>query len=194
MTTKQNFFQTLEATLDQRSLLRVRYAYRLAKDVHRNQKRKRPDATGDSRYFTHPREVALISMRYSLDVDLILACLLHDVLEDGNDPLDAAEIEFILGTEVSRTVRMVSKVPKAGFHERFALYSEWRARWVKACDRLHNLQTLPEDDQAFRAKQIAETVEVYLPLFEEMCGMVPPTYVRGARSLVTEIRSLVEPV
>jgi (p)ppGpp synthase/HD superfamily hydrolase len=190
VTPKQIFFQTLEATLDQGSLLRVRYAYRLAKDVHRNQKRKQPNAVGDSRYFTHPREVALISMRFSLDVDLIVACLLHDVLEDGNDPRDAAEIELFLGVVVIRTVRMVSKVPKAGYHERFALYSDWRARWVKACDRLHNLQTLP-DDPVFRAKQIAETVTVYLPLFEEMCDMVPAEYAHGARSLVTEIRALV---
>lgn len=187
---KQDFFLTLEATLDMQSLLRVRYAYRLAKDVHRNQKRKQPDAAGDSRYFTHPREVALISMRYSLDVDLILACLLHDTLEDGNDPRDAAEIELFLGTEVIRTVRMVSKVPKAGYHDRFSLYSDWRARWVKACDRLHNLQTLPVDDSAFRVKQLAETVSLYLPLFSEMVGMVPSEYVRGAQSLVAEIRRL----
>lgn len=190
MLRKAEFFQTLNATLDRRSVLRVRNAYRLAKDVHRNQRRKAVAAGEDARYFEHPRAVALISMRYSVDPDLIICCLLHDVLEDGDDPLDAEEIELIFGETVIRTVRGVSKVPKDGFHERFERYSDWRMRWVKACDRLHNLRTLPPGDTAFREKQIRETLQVYLPLFREMPGMVPPLYVEGAEALVREITAL----
>ena len=188
MTTKADFFQTLEATLDGRSILRIRYAYRLAKDIHRNQRRKAVAEGENPRYFEHPRAVALISMRHSLDPDLIIACLLHDGLEDGgDDPHDAAEIELFLGAEVITTVRGVSKVPKAGFHERFARYSTWKMRWAKACDRLHNLRTLPPDDEAFRRKQVAETVSVYLPLFEEMVQMAPPEHRKGARAIVDDI-------
>jgi (p)ppGpp synthase/HD superfamily hydrolase len=128
-------------------------------------------------------------MKYSLDVDLILACLLHDVLEDGNDPLDSEEIELFLGSAVIQTVKMVSKTPKDGFSDRFKKYSDWRARWVKACDRLHNLQTLPSDED-FCAKQKSETVSFYLPLFIEMIDMVPSEYKYGATCLVEEITGL----
>lgn len=190
MTTKVDFFRTLEATLDRKSLLRVRNAYRIAKDVHRNQRRKSVKPGDNPRYFEHPRAVALISMRYSVDPDLIIICLLHDVLEDGNDPLDAEEIELFFGEIIIRAVRCVSKVPKEGFHERFALYSDWRARWAKACDRLHNLQTLPPNDEAFRQKQINETILIYLPLFQELPSMVPAPYVTGAKALLSEITAL----
>lgn len=185
---KAEFFKLIEATLDRRSVLRIRYAYRMAKDIHRNQRRKAVVEGEDPRYFEHPREVALISMRHSLDVDLIIACLLHDTIEDGGgDPRDADEIELFLGADVIRTIRGVSKVPKDGFHERFAAYSDWRARWVKACDRLHNLRTLPPGDAAFRQKQITETMTKYQPLFEEMVTMVPDTYKKGARAIVDGI-------
>lgn len=179
---KDTFLSIFEQTLDHRSVLRIRYAYRLAKDAHRNQERK--DGT---RYFEHPREVALISLRNALDPDLVIACLLHDVLEDGNDPLDAGEIELFLGETVIRTVRMVSKVPKEGFHERFSQYADWRAIWVKACDRLHNLRTLP-DDPIFRAKQLKETQGVYWPLFEKLPSLVPASYQMGACMLISEIK------
>lgn len=185
---KAEFFKLIEATLDRRSVLRIRYAYRLAKDIHRNQRRKAVREGENPRYFEHPREVALISMKYSMDPDLIIACLLHDTIEDGGgDPLDAEEIEMFLGTEVITIVRLVSKVPKEGFHERFTAYSDWRARWVKACDRLHNLRTLPPGDAAFRQKQITETMTKYQPLFEEMVTMVPDTYKKGARAIVDGI-------
>jgi GTP diphosphokinase / guanosine-3',5'-bis(diphosphate) 3'-diphosphatase len=188
--TKAEFFKLISATLDRKSLLRIRNAYRIAKDVHRNQRRKAAKVGENPRYFEHPRAVALISMRYSVDPDLIICCLLHDVLEDGDDPLDAEEIELFFGESIIRTIRGVSKVPKDGFHERFAKYSDWRARWVKACDRLHNLQTLPPGDAAFRQKQVRETLLIYMPLFEEMVGMVPPQYTDGARALQREILTL----
>jgi (p)ppGpp synthase/HD superfamily hydrolase len=186
---KTTFFRTLEATLDRKSVLLVRNAYRLAKDVHRNQQRKAVEAGENPRYFEHPRTVALISMRHSVDPDLVICCLLHDVIEDGADPLDAEEIELLFGEAIIRTVRGVSKVPKEGFHERFARYSDWRMRWVKACDRLHNLQTLPQNP-AFRQKQIRETILVYLPLFQELPSMVPPAYLDGAKTLLREITIL----
>lgn len=185
---KTEFFRLIDAMLDRESALRIRYAYRFAKDVHRNQQRKSaPD--GDFRYFVHPREVAQISMQHSMDPNLIIGCLLHDVLEDGDDPRDAEEIEHFLGTDVLKLVRSVSKTPKDGFHERFSRYSDWRARWVKACDRLHNLRTLPPDNLPFREKQLAETRDRYLHLFDAMGDMAPPEFRRGAFALAHDIRS-----
>lgn len=189
---KTEFFRLIDATLPREAALRIRYAYRFAKDVHRNQQRKSPTASGDYRYFTHPREVALISMQHSMDPDLIIECILHDVVEDGDDARDAEEIEYFLGGEIMTTLRLVSKVPKEGFYERFVRYSTWRARWVKACDRLHNLRTLPLDNPVFREKQITETREKYLHLFDAMVDMCPPEYRRGAYALAHEIRAFCE--
>ena len=185
---KADFFKLFTAMFDQVSILRIRYAYRFAKDVHRNQKRKEADC-GDFRYFTHPRAVAAISMQYAMDADLIIACLLHDVIEDGNDPMDAVEIEFFLGSVVITTVRRVSKMPKEGFHERFVAHADWRSIWVKMCDRLHNLRTLPQSNPGFCAKQLKETREDYLPTFRKMPSMVPPEYRKGAEALLAEIEA-----
>lgn len=180
---KKTFFAPLEAMLDQRSVSKIRAAYRMAKSIHRNQRRK-----SSIRYFEHPREVAWISMQYKLDVNLIIACLLHDTLEDGNDPQDADEIETMFGSEILRIVKQVTKLPKGGFHERFALLSDWDSRWVKACDRLHNLRTLPED-LSFQKKQYDETKDLYMPIFLENIELVPSGYHKPMSRIVTDLET-----
>lgn len=189
MANKAEFFKPIRATSSPKTVFQMRYAYRFAKEVHRNQRRKHAE-NGDSRYIAHPKGVALIAMRFTMDVTVLLCCLLHDVFEDGGDPEDANEIEFFLGEEVVAILRMVSKDPKDGFHERFVQYANWRTFFVKFCDVLHNLRTLPPGDAVFRAKQTKEVREVYLPMAPRMLSLMPPELHAGAEALLSEIRLL----
>lgn len=189
MANKAEFFRPIRATSPPKTVLKMRYAYRFAKDVHRKQRRKHAE-NGDSRYIAHPKGVAQIAMRFTMDVIVLLCCLLHDVLEDGGDPEDENEIELFLGEEVVTILRLVSKLPKDGYHERFVQYADWRTFFVKFCDVLHNLRTLPPDDAAFHAKQTKEVREVYLPMVPRMLSLMPPELCPGAEALIAEIHLL----
>lgn len=165
MENKEIFFKRLEPHLAPSDLVRVRGAYYMAKHGHRAQVRQELDNNGEPlRYFEHCRRVALIAMdEFSCyDPDIICTALLHDTLEDTQD-IDAAIIEQFFGKDVARRVRVLSKIPKEGYLERL-LAADSLTRFVKLCDRLDNLRSLP-DDEKFRTKTIKETKE-YLSEFK----------------------------
>ena len=70
---------------------RLELAYTFAKEKHAGQKR----ASGEE-YFTHPLQVAFIAAEeYELDVDSIIAALLHDVVEDTETSIKTIKNLFI---------------------------------------------------------------------------------------------------
>lgn len=83
------------------------------------------------------------------------ACLLHDALED-TEAIDAAIIEQFFGSEVARRVRLLTKIPKEGYFDRLVNADSW-TQFIKLCDRLDNLRSLPADDPAFSSKTLKET-------------------------------------
>jgi GTP pyrophosphokinase len=163
---KASFFARLEPRLAPSELVKIRAAYYLAKYGHRAQVRKETDEQGNPlRYFEHVRRVALVLMdvAHCYDPDLVCTALLHDALEDTED-IDSAIIEQMFGTAVARRVRLLTKAPKEGYVDRLRLADD-ETLLVKACDRLDNLRSLGETTQAFREKQLLETVQTYWPLF-----------------------------
>jgi (p)ppGpp synthase/HD superfamily hydrolase len=156
--------------------MRIEIAYALAKHAHRWQERKEVDGEGRPiRYFEHLRATALILIDEleCHDPDMIVACLMHDAIEDTND-ISAAMLEHIFGTRVARMVTMLTKNPKSGYYDRLQQYADIDTLVVKACDRISNLRTLNSCDPAFREKQIKETMEVLLPVLQNPnCGRTP---------------------
>ena len=137
----------------------------MAKFGHRAQFRKEVDHEGfPLRYFEHVRRVAIVLMDDVgiYEPDLVIAALLHDVIEDTED-IDAAVIEQFFGGRVAHLVLLLTKDPKEGYVRR--LETDLDAVLLKACDRLDNLRSLDAADMAFRLKQCRETRDVYLPLF-----------------------------
>lgn len=128
---------TYSSTLD-RALARSATA-------HRHQARKGSDIP----YIIHPVHVAMILLRHDFPEEVIVAAILHDVVEDTGTTLEELAAEF--GPEVARLVGAVSEQKSEG-----AQPLPWRIRKeaqlehlrhadrhtaaLKTADALHNLR------------------------------------------------------
>lgn len=175
---RTSFFSRLEPYHAPSTLLDIHLAYTLAKFSHRAQVRKEIDDEGNAvRYFEHVRRVTLVLIDEARIVDptMIIASLLHDGIEDTRD-LTPAMIEHCFGSDVVKIVKILSKVPKEGYLDRFYTSGDWRPFMIKACDRLDNLRSLSQASPEFQDKQLKETQEKYVPLFDHLVDITPSTY------------------
>ncbi len=111
-------------------------ATNFAKNVHKGQEYDgRP-------YMHHIKDVLLIALQYELNFEQIIACILHDTLEDTFATYDAIELNF--GENIADLVELVTDEPGKNRKERKeATYKKLRgnpdAIAVKLCDRIANL-------------------------------------------------------
>ena len=144
-------------------------AYFLAKNSHKNQFRR-----SGAPYIEHPVQIAYIASQLNLDATTIIACLLHDVIEDT--PYTYKDIEAFFGPNVAELVDGVTKLKQIQYNTReeqqvenlrkmfFAMSKDIRVVVIKLIDRLHNMRTLnfmPQHKQLLISK---ETLDVYAPL------------------------------
>jgi GTP pyrophosphokinase len=125
----------------------IKEAYRFSDEKHLGQVRK----SGEP-YISHPIAVAEICAEWKLDVQAIMAALLHDVMEDQ----DVKKEELIerFGAPVATLVDGLSKLEKIEFQSQIeaqaenfrkmllAMARDVRVILVKLADRLHNMRTL----------------------------------------------------
>lgn len=192
---RESFFQRLVPYLSPATILDIELAYTLAKFSHRAQVRKELDESGAPvRYFEHVRRVTLILIDEVKIVDptMVIASLFHDGPEDTRD-LTPAMIEHMYGSDVTTIVKALSKTPKEGYLDRFYVSNDWRPYFIKGCDRLDNLRSLVSAPIEFQRKQLIETRDKYLPLFERMVTLTPPTMLEKAyyirRSITSELHT-----
>jgi (p)ppGpp synthase/HD superfamily hydrolase len=109
-----------------------------------------------------------------MDENMIKAALLHDCLEDTDD-ISSELLEYSFGLETVSIIKLLSKCPKEGYHERLAQCHNWKVLAIKACDRLDNLRSLmvPGTTTFFQKKQIQETKDIYNPLFDYLLTICP---------------------
>ena len=191
---RASFQDRLRPIVPPGQMLDIDLAYTLSKYIHRAQVRMELDGEGNPlRYFEHPRRVALVLMDTVKVTDPIILCaaLLHDTVEDSEE-LSPAAIERYWGADVASLVQLLSKVPKEGYLERLDKHGDWRSLLIKACDRLDNLRSLDPADVTgeFRQRQLKETKEHYIPLFQKLLTMIPKQYEVGAKEVVSEIIAL----
>lgn len=134
-------------------------------------------------YLTHPLAVGAILVEWRLDIDSVLAGVLHDTLEDTGTNKDEIQAEF--GVDVAKLVDGVSKVSQARANMRnledyrketkdnlskflIALSQDLRVLIIKLADRLHNLRTLEYLDPGRRRKVAQETLQVFAPLADRL--------------------------
>ena len=155
--------------LNSEEIERIKQAYAYSADKHAHQKRMSGEA-----YITHPLAVAGGVVEWRMDVDAIMAALLHDVLEDtGTTKQELAE-KF--GREVAELVDGLSKLDKMEFAsyqeaqaENFrkmlmAMARDLRVVLIKLADRQHNLQTMSAMRPDKRRRIAHETLEIYAPI------------------------------
>lgn len=161
----------------------LRKAYELAKVSHSAQIRD----TGDP-YISHPVAVAIILVEMGMDVESILAALLHDVVEDT--PVTLEELEKQFGSSVAQLVDGVTKLGKVSSREErqaenvrkmlIAMNNDIRVIIIKLADRLHNMRTLyarPPQKQRDTSK---ETMDIYAPIAHRL----------GIRAIKEELEDL----
>ena len=189
---KHTFFARIEPIFSPSDVLDVKLAYCLAKFGHRAQVRKELIAGKPSRYFEHVRRVAInmMDMMKIMEKEVIISCLCHDVLEDTD--LSAELLEHCFGNQVITMVKILSKVPKEGYIDRLNACHNWKVLAIKACDRLDNLRSLmiPGTTLEFRQRQIKETEEKYLPIFDKLLKICPAQHQTNVEKVVEEIKNL----
>jgi guanosine-3',5'-bis(diphosphate) 3'-pyrophosphohydrolase len=151
----------------------VRKAYLLGADAHAGQTRK----TGEP-YITHPVAVAGILADLGMDVETIVAAILHDTLEDT--PLSRAELETRFGATVTELVDGVTKLDKVRFPNQqeaaaesfrkmlLAMARDLRVILIKLADRLHNMRTLAAMAPESRRRIARETLDIYAPIAQRL--------------------------
>lgn len=157
-----------EAQIDK---LNIAYVY--AAQQHRGQIRQSGEA-----YLSHPLNVAYILAEMKMDVDCIIAGLLHDTIEDTDTTYEV--IEEMFGLSVAFLVDAVSKISKIPFQSKeekqaesfrkmlISMSDDIRVIIIKLADRLHNMRTI-ESLREDKQKRIArETMDIYAPLADRL--------------------------
>ena len=130
-------------------------------------------------YITHPVAVATVLAEARLDVETLIAAILHDTIEDT--PLTragASPSEF--GETVADLVDGVTKLDKLQFRDRqeaaaesfrkmlLAMARDLRVILIKLADRLHNMRTLGAQSVEARRRIARETLEIYAPIAQRL--------------------------
>ncbi|MDB6163428.1 MAG: bifunctional (p)ppGpp synthetase/guanosine-3,5-bis(diphosphate) 3-pyrophosphohydrolase [Xanthomonadaceae bacterium] len=158
-------------TDDQHRLLRR--AWSVGAAAHAGQVRR----SGEP-YITHPVAVASVLAEQRVDVETLIAAILHDTLEDT--PLARATIAGEFGETVAELVDGVTKLDKLQFQDRqeaaaesfrkmlLAMARDLRVILIKLADRLHNMRTLSAQTPEARMRIANETLEIYAPIAQRL--------------------------
>ena len=134
-----------------------------ARKYHGDQKRK----SGEP-YYSHPLEVAYMVSEYKLNTDVIVASILHDIIEDTE--VNAKMIHNAFGQRIAEMVDRltrdrpdgtkltVEEIINNAYHKK-----DKEVLLIKLFDRLHNIQTI-ESIKTEKQKKIAEETLKYVAI------------------------------
>lgn len=163
---------------EENEILELEHAIDVATECHKGQKRK----SGEP-YIVHPLSVASTLVEWGMDIDTVLAGILHDTVEDTDMTLE--KIESLFGKDVAILVDGVTKVSqaRAGMQDLaeylpqtkdnlskllIAIGQDVRVIIIKLADRLHNLQTLQHMPREKQIKIARESLEVFGPMADRL--------------------------
>ena len=156
----------------------VERAAKLATLAHQGQKRD-----SGKPYVDHPLSVASLLVDWGMDLDSVLAGILHDVIEDTD--IDPATIHQEFGDSVAQLVDGLTKVGHARSGMKhlgeykpqttdnlskllIATANDIRVIIVKLADRLHNLSELQYKSPAKQQKIARESLDVFAPMADQI--------------------------
>lgn len=148
-------------------------AIEITKDAHSHQVRH----SGEP-YYIHPESVAVMLAEMGMDSHTVIAGLMHDVIEDGDD-YSAEKLASMFGQDIAEMVDGVTKLTKTGkkniisrediqaesLRKMFlAIANDVRVIIIKLTDRLHNMRTLQYCSEEKQKRKAQETLDIYAPL------------------------------
>jgi guanosine-3',5'-bis(diphosphate) 3'-pyrophosphohydrolase len=157
------------AYLPHDSVEKITQAFVVAEEAHKKQMRH-----SGLPYITHPVAVACLLADMHMDVQTLMAALLHDVIEDT--PVSKAELTKLFGPAVADLVDGVSKLTRIENQSKIeaqaenlhkmvmAMSKDIRVVIIKLNDRLHNMRTLGVLRPDKRRRIARETLEIYAPI------------------------------
>ena len=146
----------------------VKKAFEFSKDAHSSQYRE----SGDP-YFSHVFETAKILAEFGMGPTVVIAGLLHDIIEDTDITNENIKKEF--GDEILFLIEGVTKLGKLKYRgmkrhieslRKFfiATSEDIRILIIRLADRLHNMRTLEYLPQEKQIRKSRETLEIFAPL------------------------------
>jgi RelA/SpoT family (p)ppGpp synthetase len=148
---------------------RIEEAYQFSDAAHQGQFR-----LSGHPYISHPLAVAEIVADWQLDVQAVMAALLHDVMEDT--AISKQQLSDRFGKPVAELVDGLSKLDRIEFQSQadaqaenfrkmlLAMARDVRVILIKLADRLHNMRTLAAVRPETRKRVARETLEIYAPI------------------------------
>ena len=134
-------------------------------------------------YIIHPLHVASLIIDWGMDIDSVIAGVLHDTVEDTDATLE--EVESLFGHDIAFLVDGVTKVSQARSGMRdlesylpstkdnltkllIAVGQDVRVIIIKLADRLHNMSTLQHMLPEKQLKIARESLEVFAPMADRI--------------------------
>jgi guanosine-3',5'-bis(diphosphate) 3'-pyrophosphohydrolase len=175
---KRELLEFASPHYEENQILELEHAIDYAKKAHTGQVRK----SGEP-YIIHPLHVAHTLIEWGMDIDTVLAGVLHDTVEDTEATLN--DIENLFGRDVAFLVDGVTKVSQArsGMQDLtnylpqtkdnlskllIAVGQDVRVIIIKLADRLHNLSTLQHMSPEKQVKIARESLEVFAPMADRL--------------------------
>jgi len=169
--TQENFWDELEKLKNKPDIEQLKKAVDFATAAHQGQKRN----SGED-YIIHPLNTAYLLAKLNLDTSVIIAGLLHDVIEDT--PHDYQSVSDLFGERVAGLVEGVTKISDLHFEgsshmdkqaENFrkllvSITKDVRVILIKLADRLHNMRTIHFLPPAKQKRIARSTLSIYAPL------------------------------
>jgi len=175
---KKTLLENAKPHYEELQVLELEHAIDYATKAHKGQKRK----SGEP-YIMHPIAVANTLIDWGMDIDSVIAGVLHDTVEDTETTVE--DIETFFGHDVAFLVDGVTKVSKArsGMQDLanylpqtkdnlskllIAVGQDVRVIIIKLADRLHNLTTLQHLPREKQVKIARESLEVFGPMADRL--------------------------
>ena len=158
-----------EYSLNQDDIDLLWSAYQFGEEAHKGQKRK-----SGAPYFEHCIQVCIQLISWHMDMDTLIAGLLHDTIEDT--VVNKEDIEKEFNKDISHLVYGVSKLSGIKFRDYkhrqaenlmkmfLAVAKDLRVIIIKFSDRLHNMKTLDFLPIEKQIRIAEETRNLYAPL------------------------------